>query len=81
MNTFIAITRCLRFKLDSGEFSFKGCYRGHLIRGLILNAPPGVAWQKGEDYLLYVRCDVIEENYLKGVVLKAKLLSELYERD
>ena len=81
MDDFIAITRCLKSHGDSGEFSFRGAYRGEFIRGLCLSAPPGVRFEVGEDYLMYVRAGRLEHGRLWGSALKVRKLSEVFGRD
>ena len=81
MRTFIAITRCLKFRAKHGEFAFRGSYLGHLIRKLVLTAPHGMEWEKGEEYVLYVVARRINGDTLEGDVIKLKKLSEFLFSD
>lgn len=46
-----------------------------------LRAPLGMAWKKGEDYLMYVKIKKLSGKELFGDVLRARLLSEIMMQD
>lgn len=82
MRTLIAISRCLKTRTESGEFSFKGFYAGEEIKKLELQLDPGqIPWKKGEDYILYIRVLSIKAGVLTGSVTRSRLLDELVCRD
>lgn len=84
MNTIIVVSHCdkrHRGTPETGEFAFKGFYAGEEIERLYLIAPLGVRWEKGEDYLLFVKVMLIENKQLTGEVLKLRKLTEVMMLD
>ena len=82
MKTIIVVSTCKRCLTPGiGEFAFRGFYAGEEIVRLILIAPKGDTWIKGEDYVLYVKVMMLEKHELTGEVLRARKLNEVMMLD
>jgi len=85
MKNLIIISKCLRVtkfnpQISICEFHFKGVFAGAVIRKIQLQTPVNFSLKKGEEYLLYVQAQVAQNGILKGITLKSKNLSEIYDQ-
>jgi hypothetical protein len=85
MKTVIIVSKCLRvIKINQSEnwyeFHFKGVCAGEYLKKLMLKSRADFKLKKNEEYLLYVETISFDEGTLLGKVIKAKLLSECWDR-
>lgn len=85
MKTVIIVSKCLRVtKFNSEEstyeFHFKGVCAGEALRKVLLQGRHDFQIKRGEEYLMYVQMISCERGTLRGVILKAKLLDECWDK-
>ncbi len=85
MKTVIIVSKCSRVsKINHTEswyqFHFKGVCGGESLRHVMLKGRKDFNILKGEEYLMYVRLISCSEGILKGEILKAKPLSDCWDR-
>jgi hypothetical protein len=84
MRTVVVVSKCVRARetgprVWQGDFRFQGCYAGEEVRELHLVGPaPG--WERGEEYVLYVKVMAITAGVMTGEVLRCRRLAELVSR-
>lgn len=77
MRTVIVVSRCLDERLERPNFHFKGYLAGEYIKTLQLKGKAPMRWQKGEDYVLYVKIESVRSGILCGEVIRSRALDEL----
>lgn len=85
MKTLIIVSKCLKItKLNQSEnlyqFHFKGVFSGQALKTIVLRGRKDFQLAKGEDYLMYVQMLSWDSGTLKGSILKAKPLSECFDK-
>ena len=85
MKTVIIVSKCLRVtKFNSYEnwyeFHFKGVCAGEKLTKVLLKGRMDFQIKKREEYLMYVQMLSLEEGILRGLILKAKLLDECWDK-
>ncbi len=85
MKTVIIVSKCLRVtKFNSHEstyeFHFKGVCAGEALRKVLLQGRHDFEIKRGEEYHMYVQMLSFEGGTLRGIILKAKLLDECWDK-
>lgn len=85
MKTVIIVSKCTKIdRLTASEgryhFHFKGVCGGESLRAVELIGRRDFGIIKGEEYLLYVKLDSCFGGTLRGTILRARPLSECWDR-
>ena len=84
MRTVIIISKCIgenkREQKYPLKFHFKGVYFGHFISSIQLKAVSTELPVINVDYLLYVKVEQIQDEILKGEIIKLKRLEDCWDR-
>ena len=75
MKTVVLVSRCLKVNRDYCELHFKGCLEGSLIRMVRLKTTKQLS--KGEEYIIWLGVEKIEDGVLWGKAQKIRNLGDL----
>lgn len=85
MKTVIIVSKCLRVtKIDpeigNYEFHFKGVYAGESLKKILLTGSLDFNLKRGEEYLIYLQVQTVENNSLSGKIIKVKRIDECWDK-
>ncbi len=85
MNNVIIVSKCLRvtnftFNKKKYAFHFRGVYVGKKIRKVELVGDHSLNIIKGEEYVLYVKIVSIDNDIVRGTIIKCRDVEELKDQ-
>lgn len=85
MKNVIIVSKCLgvtQINLQESwyEFHFKGVYAGKSLKKIRLLGKQEMRLTCGEEYLLYIQINSLQDGILNGLILKTATLVDLRDR-
>jgi|688.fasta_scaffold2038948_2 hypothetical protein len=75
MQRVLIVSRCLNYDSSWGQFHFKGFYKGLKINEIKVRMLYDINLREGDDYMIYLELEHIQDSTIWGRALKWKNLT------